>query len=252
MIEKRIIPCLDMRDGKVVKGVNFEGIRDVGDPLELAKNYNNQGADELVIYDITASSKGKTAPFDIVKKVAQSVFVPLCVGGGISSIEDFQNALKAGADKVSINSQAIKTPELIKQAADSFGRQYVVVGIDAKRVSDGFFTVMSNGGMVDTKMDLIEWVKRIEDLGAGEICLNSVDADGVKTGYDIEMLNAVCENISIPVIASGGCGKAEDFLEVFTKTKVSAALAASVFHFGELTVGRVKEYLKKEGIPVRE
>jgi cyclase len=252
MIEKRIIPCLDMRDGKVVKGVNFEGIRDVGDPLELAKLYNNQGADELVIYDITASSKGKTAPFDIVKKVAQSVFVPLCVGGGISSIEDFQNALKAGADKVSINSQAIKTPELIKQAADNFGSQYVVVGIDAKRVSDGIFTVMSNGGMVDTKMDLIEWVKRVEELGAGEICLNSVDADGVKTGYDIEMLKAVCENISIPVIASGGCGKAEDFLEVFTKTKVSAALAASVFHFGELTVGKVKEYLRKEGIPVRE
>jgi len=251
MLAKRIIPCLDVRDGKVVKGVKFEDIKDVGDPVEYAKFYNSQGADELVFYDITASHENRGLILDIVKNTAQNVFVPLCVGGGIGSVEDFQKVLRAGADKVSINSQAVKNPELIRQAADVFGSQCVVVGIDAKRTAQGTFTVTINGGRIDTELDLVDWVKQIQSLGAGEICLNSMDADGAKTGFDIEMLNAVCENVTIPVIASGGCGKIEHFSEVFKKTNASAALAASVFHFGELTVEDVKAYLNKEGIPVR-
>lgn len=251
MLAKRIIPCLDVRNGKVVKGVNFEGVKDVGDPVELAIEYNKQGADEIVFYDITASYEGRGVMLDVVKRTAQNVFVPLCVGGGISSVEDFRDTLRAGADKVSVNSQAVKNPKLISDAAEIFGSQCVVVGIDAKRDGKGNFTVYINGGRVDMKLNLGDWVREIEDRGAGEICLNSIDTDGVRGGFDIEMLNFVCERVNIPVIASGGCGSINHFSEVFEKTNSSAALAASLFHFGELTVGEVKEHLKGHNIPVR-
>lgn len=251
MLAKRIIPCLDVRNGKVVKGVNFEGIQDVGDPVACAAEYNRQGADELVFYDITASHEGRGVILDVVRETAKQVFVPLTVGGGISTIADFRDTLRAGADKVSINSSAVKNPKLIEEAADVFGSQCVVVGIDAKRNGKGGYTVYVNGGRIDMKLDLIEWVKTIERLGAGEICLNSIDADGTKAGFDIEMLDAVCGAVSIPVIASGGCGSLQDFSEVFAKTNATAALAASLFHFKELTVGDVKEYVKKKGIAVR-
>lgn len=251
MLAKRIIPCLDVRDGKVVKGVNFEGIKDVGDPVQCAAEYNSQGADELVFYDITASHEGRGVILDVVRNAAKKVFVPLTVGGGISTIDDFRDTLRAGADKVSINSSAVKNPMLIKEAADIFGSQCVVVGIDAKRDGRGKFTVYINGGRIDMKMDLIEWVRKIEEFGAGEICLNSIDTDGTKAGFDIEMLNAVCDAVTIPVIASGGCGKLEDFSEVFEKTNSSAALAASLFHFKELTVPEVKTHLREKNIAVR-
>ncbi len=251
MLTKRIIPCLDVRNGRVVKGVNFEGIKDVGDPVECAIEYNRQGADELVFYDITASHEGRKAIIDVVKKTAENVFVPLCVGGGISTVDDFREYLRAGADKISINSQAVKNPQLIKEAADIFGSQCVVVGMDVKRNENGDFTVFINGGRLDMKMDAVEWAKKVEKLGAGEICLNSMDADGTKAGFDIEMLNAICSVVNIPVIASGGCGKLEDFSDVFKQTKASAALAASLFHYKELTVGQVKEYVKAENIPTR-
>lgn len=251
MLAKRIIPCLDVRNGKVVKGVNFEGVRDIGDPVELAVEYNKQGADELVFYDITASHEGRGVMLDVVKRTAQNVFVPLCVGGGIATVEDFRDTLRAGADKVSVNSQAVKNPKLISDAAEIFGSQCVVVGIDAKRNSNGGFSVYINGGRVDMGLDLGDWVKEISERGAGEICLNSIDTDGVRGGFDIEMLNFVCERVSIPVIASGGCGKIEHFSEVFEKTDSSAALAASLFHFKELTVGEVKEHLKTKNISVR-
>jgi cyclase len=247
----RIIPCLDVRNGKVVKGVNFEGIKDVGDPVECAAEYNRQGADEIVFYDITASHEGRGVILDVVRNTAKKVFVPLTVGGGISTIEDFRETLRAGADKVSINSSAVKNPNLIREAADIFGSQCVVVGIDAKRTDNGSFTIYINGGRIDMKLDLIEWVNTIEKLGAGEICLNSIDTDGTKAGFDIEMLNAVCSAVKIPVIASGGCGKLEDFSHVFEKTNSSAALAASLFHYKELTVGEVKKHLKDKNIPVR-
>ena len=253
MLAKRIIPCLDVRDGKVVKGVNFLGVKDIGDPVECAAEYNAQGADEIVFYDITASHEGRGVILDVVRETAKRVFVPLTVGGGIKSTDDFRETLRAGADKVSVNSQAVKNPQLIKDAADIFGSQCVVVGIDAKRVDGvpGKYTVTINGGRIDMKLDLIEWVKTIERLGAGEICLNSIDTDGVRGGFDIEMLNAVCANVKIPVIASGGCGKLEHFTEVFEKTNSSAALAASLFHFKELTVGEVKRELRSKNIPVR-
>lgn len=251
MLAKRIIPCLDVRDGKVVKGVNFEGIKEVGDPVEFAYEYNMQGADELVFYDITASHEGRGAMLDVVRNTAKKVFIPLTVGGGIKTIVDIRETLRAGADKVSVNSQAVQNPELIRQGADVFGRQCIVVGIDAKKVSDGKWTVYINGGRIDYKLDLIEWVKRIESLGAGEICLNSIDTDGVRGGYDIDMLNAVCKAVNIPVIASGGCGKIEHFAEAFEKTDCSAALAASLFHFKELTCSEVKKYLINRGIPMR-
>lgn len=251
MLAKRIIPCLDVRDGKVVKGVNFEGIKEVGDPVEFAFEYNMQGADELVFYDITASHEGRGAMLDVVRNTAKKVFIPLTVGGGIKTIDDIRETLRAGADKVSVNSQAVQNPELIRQGADIFGRQCIVVGIDAKKVCDGKWTVYINGGRIDYKLDLIDWVKKIESLGAGEICLNSIDTDGVRGGYDIEMLDAVCKNVNIPVIASGGCGKIEHFAEAFEKTDCSAALAASLFHFKELTCSEVKEYLIDRGIPMR-
>lgn len=251
MLAKRIIPCLDVRNGKVVKGINFEGVKDVGDPVEYAEIYNKQGADELVFYDITASHEGRGAMLDVVRNTARKVFVPLTVGGGISTMEDFRETLRAGADKVSVNSSAVRNPELISQAADIFGSQCVVIGIDAKRTEKGNFTVVINGGRIDMNIDAVEWAKKVQELGAGEICLNSIDTDGTKAGFDIEMLNAVCNAVTIPVIASGGCGKLEDFSEVFEKTNSSAALAASLFHFKELTVSEVKEHLNKQNIAVR-
>lgn len=251
MLAKRIIPCLDVRNGKVVKGVNFEGVKDVGDPVELAIQYNKQGADEIVFYDITASHEGRGVMLDVVRETAKQVFVPLCVGGGIATIEDFRDTLRAGADKVSINSQAVKNPKLISDAAEVFGSQCVVIGIDAKRNDKGGYSVFINGGRLDMNLDLGDWVKEIEERGAGEICLNSIDTDGVRGGFDIEMLNFVCSRVKIPVIASGGCGAINHFSEVFEQTASSAALAASLFHFGELTIGEVKEYLKGKNIAVR-
>ena len=251
MLAKRIIPCLDVRNGKVVKGVNFEGIQDVGDPVACAAEYNRQGADELVFYDITASHEGRGVILDVVRRTAQQVFVPLTVGGGISTIEDFRETLRAGADKVSINSSAVKNPKLIADAADIFGSQCVVVGVDAKRNGQGGYTVYVNGGRIDMHLNLIQWVKQVEQLGAGEICLNSIDADGTKAGFDLEMLNAVCDAVKIPVIASGGCGCLSDFSDVFAQTGATAALAASLFHFKELTVQQVKTHLKQQGIAVR-
>lgn len=251
MLAKRIIPCLDVRDGKVVKGVNFQGIRDVGDPVALAKEYNKQGADEIVFYDITASHEGRGVMLNVVSETAAQVFVPLCVGGGIKTIDDFRDTLRAGADKVSVNSQAVQNPKLISDAAEVFGSQCVVVGIDAKRGENGDFRVFINGGRVDYNLPLGDWVAEIERRGAGEICLNSMDADGTKEGFDLEMLNFVCERVKIPVIASGGCGCLSDFSEVFEETPASAALAASLFHFRELTVGEVKEHLRGKGLPVR-
>ena len=251
MLAKRIIPCLDVRNGKVVKGVNFEGIKDVGDPVQLAVEYNRQGADEIVFYDITASFEGRGVMLDVVRNTARQVFVPLCVGGGIATVQDFRDTLRAGADKVSVNSQAVKNPKLISDAAEIFGSQCVVVGIDAKRNGKGGYSVYINGGRVDMGLDLGDWVKEIEERGAGEICLNSIDTDGVRGGFDTEMLNFVCSRVSIPVIASGGCGSINHFSQVFEQTGASAALAASLFHFGELTVGEVKQHLREHNIPVR-
>jgi len=254
MLAKRIIPCLDVRGGKVVKGVNFGRIKEIGDPVALAEEYNRQGADEIVFYDITASYEGRGAMLELIRETAKKVFVPLTVGGGIGSIEDFRGVLRSGADKVSVNSKAVLNPAIIGGAADIFGRQCVILGVDAKRDSENKksgFTVMYNGGRDDAKLDLIEWVKVAADMGAGEICLNSIDADGVRGGFDLEMLNAVCAAVNIPVIASGGCGKLEHFSEVFEKTGASAALAASLFHYGELTIGEVKAHLKEKGIAVR-
>ncbi len=251
MLAKRIIPCLDVRNGKVVKGVNFEGVKEVGDPVELAIQYNKQGADEIVFYDITASYEGRGVMLDVVRRTAQQVFVPLCVAGGIATADDSRDTLRPGADKVSVNPQAVKNPKLISDAAEIFGSQCVVVGIDAKRNDKGGYSVFINGGRVDMNLDLGDWVKEIEQRGAGEICLNSIDTDGVRGGFDIEMLNFVCSRVNIPVIASGGCGAINHFSEVFEQTNSSAALAASLFHFGELTVGEVKDYLKGKNIPVR-
>lgn len=251
MLAKRIIPCLDVRDGKVVKGVKFEGVRDVGDPVELAEVYNRQGADEIVFYDITASYEKRGVILDVVRETAKRVFVPLTVGGGIKTADDIREILRAGADKVSVNSQAVKNPQLIRDGADIFGSQCICVGIDAKKIADNKWTVYINGGRVDMKLDLIDWVKQIEQLGAGEICLNSIDADGTKEGFDLPMLRAVCDAVTIPVIASGGAGKIADFSDVFKETGATAALAASLFHFGELTVGEVKEHCRSKGIPMR-
>ncbi len=251
MLAKRIIPCLDVRDGKVVKGVNFEGIKEVGDPVECAEEYNRQGADEIVFYDITASYEGRGVFLDVVRETAKKVFVPLCVGGGIKDTDDMRAILRAGADKVSVNSQAVKNPQLIKDGADIFGSQCICLGVDAKKIADGRWTVYINGGRVDMGIDLVEWVKKAEALGAGEICLNSIDTDGTKGGFDIEMLKAVVNAVNIPVIASGGAGKLGDFADAFIKTNCSAALAASLFHFRELTVSEVKADCRSKGVIVR-
>lgn len=251
MLAKRIIPCLDVRHGKVVKGVNFEGVKDVGDPVACAAEYNRQGADELVFYDIVASHEGRGTFLDVVRATAQQVFVPLTVGGGITTVEDMRETLRAGADKISINSSAVKNPTLISQGAEIFGSQCIVVGIDAKRNGKGGYTVYANGGRIDMHVDLLEWVQEVQRRGAGEICLNSIDTDGVRRGFDVEMLQAVCARVQIPVIASGGAGKLSDFADVFEQTSVTAALAASLFHFGELTIPQVKADCCRRGIAMR-
>lgn len=252
MISKRIIPCLDVKDGRVVKGVNFVNLKDAGDPVDIAEEYNKAGADEIVFLDITASYEKRDIMIDVVKRTSEKVFIPLTVGGGIRTVDDFRRILKAGADKISINSEAVKNPDLIKDAAKKFGSQCVVVAIDAKRKSDGKgFDVYINGGRVNTGYDVLEWAKKVESLGAGEILLTSMDADGTKNGYDIELTQMVAENVRIPVIASGGAGCKEHFKEVFLEAKADAALAASLFHYGELEINSLKSYLKDNNIPVR-
>ena len=251
MLAKRIIPCLDVRDGRVVKGVNFVNIRDAGDPVELARFYSDQGADEIVFLDITATSDGRATVADVVERTAEQVFVPLTVGGGIRTLEDFRQLLRAGADKISVNSAAVKDPGLISRAAERFGSQCVMLAIYARRRPEGSYEVVVAGGRTPTGLDAVEWARRGEALGAGEILLTSMDADGTKAGFDLEMTRAVTQAVSIPVIASGGCGSLEHFAQVFAETDCDAALAASLFHFGELTVPQVKEYLRKRKIPVR-
>lgn len=251
MITKRIIPCLDVKDGRVVKGVNFTGLGDVSSPVELGKYYSDCGADELVFYDITASSDGRKLFTDILCEVASTIFIPLTVGGGINTVEDFDRVLKCGADKVSVNSGAIKNPALISAAAEKYGSQCVVISADIKRVG-GEFRVFARGGRDDTGMEAISWIKRCVGLGAGEVVVNSIDTDGVKGGFDLEMLKAVCDAVNVPVIASGGAGKAEDFVTLFNELpQVDAGLAASVFHFGEVKIKDLKMLLKDNGINVR-
>lgn len=251
MITKRIIPCLDVKDGRVVKGVNFKGLQDVSSPVELAKYYTQNGADELVFYDITASSDGRRLFTDILCETAKSVFIPLTVGGGINTVEDFDRVLKCGADKVSVNSGAIKNPDLICKAAKLYGDQCVVLSVDVKRV-DGVFRVFAKGGRENTGMDAIEWIKRCVANGAGEVVVNSIDTDGVKKGFDLEMLDKVCNAVNVPVIASGGAGKIEDFITLFnTVSKVDAGLAASIFHFGEVSINDLKKEMKRNNIPTR-
>ena len=251
MITKRIIPCLDVKDGRVVKGVNFKGLQDVSSPVELAKYYTQNGADELVFYDITASSDGRKLFTDILCETAKSVFIPLTVGGGINTVEDFDRVLKCGADKVSVNSGAIKNPDLICKAAKLYGDQCVVLSVDVKRV-DGVFRVFAKGGRENTGMEALEWIKRCVANGAGEVVVNSIDTDGVKKGFDLEMLEKVCDVVNVPVIASGGAGKIEDFITLFnTVTKVDAGLAASIFHFGEVSINDLKKEMKRNNIPTR-
>lgn len=251
MFTKRIIPCLDCKDGRVVKGTNFVDLRDAGDPVEVASMYDKSGADELVFLDITASSDGRNTTVDLVRRVAESVFIPFTVGGGIRTVEDFKVLLREGADKISINSAAIMNPQLISDAADKFGSQCVVVAIDAKRNNDGHWSIYKNGGRIDMHMDAVEWAMKAEKLGAGEILLTSMDCDGTKAGYDIELTNTIASNVSIPVIASGGAGNKEHFLDAFTEGKADAALAASLFHYKELDIMELKKYLADNGIPMR-
>lgn len=253
MLTKRIIPCLDVNMGRVVKGVNFVDLNDVGDPVKIAEFYNQEGADELVFLDITATSDGRKTMIDVVKRTAEKVFIPLTVGGGIRTLEDFRNILMAGADKISINSSAVKDPSLVKRAAEKFGSQCVVVAIDGRRRNDNTgWNVVIAGGRIDTGLDVLKWAKKVEGLGAGEILLTSMDADGTKNGYDIELTRAVTETVNIPVIASGGAGAIEHFSEVFEKTNCDAALAASLFHYRELTIKEVKAYLDNKKISVRK
>ena len=251
MLRKRIIPCLDIKNGKVVKGINFLDLQDLGDPVEYAKMYEEQCADEIVFLDITASYEERAIIKDIIEKGANEIRLPLTVGGGIRTIDDFREILKSGADKVSINSSAVKNPELITNASKEFGTQCVVVAIDGKRDENGNFKVYIKGGRENTGLDLIEWAKKCEKLGAGEILLTSMDADGTKKGYDIEMTKEVVENVKIPVIASGGCGSVQDIVDVFQKTDCDAALVASLFHYKEATIDQVKEELEKNNISVR-
>lgn len=251
MITKRIIPCLDVKDGRVVKGVNFEGLQDVSSPVALAEYYSGCGADELVFYDITASSDGRKLFTDILTETASRVFIPLTVGGGINTLSDFDRVLKCGADKVSVNSGAIRNPGLISDAAKRYGDQCVVLSVDVKRV-DGVFRVFAKGGRENTGMEAIQWIRRCVDSGAGEVVVNSIDTDGVKGGFDLEMLDAVCNAVSVPVIASGGAGKIEDFIRLFKALpKVDAGLAASIFHFGEVKIANLKAAMAKENIPTR-
>lgn len=251
MITKRIIPCLDVKNGRVVKGINFEGLQDLASPVELAKYYSDSGADELVFYDITASFEERTIFTDILTEVASHIFIPLTVGGGINSVEDFDKILNCGADKISVNSGAIKNPDLIRDAARIYGNQCVVLSVDIKRM-DGSFKVFTKGGRENTGMDALEWIKKGVDLGAGELVINSIDTDGVKQGFDIELLQAVEDIVSVPVIASGGAGCIQDFVDLFLKIpEIDAGLAASVFHKGEVLIKDLKHELKKYGIPVR-
>ncbi len=251
MITKRIIPCLDVRDGRVVKGVNFEGIRDVSSPVELARYYSDSGADELVFYDITASAEGRRLFTDILRSVASQIFIPLTVGGGINTLDDFDRVLKCGADKVSVNSGALRDPTLIPRAAKRYGDQCVVISADVKRVN-GRFTVFARGGRDDTGREAVEWLRRCVGEGAGEVVLNSIDTDGVRGGFDLEMLAAVCDAVSVPVIASGGAGQVQDFVTLFKALpKVDAGLAASILHFGEVAVADIKKALRDEGVNVR-
>ena len=251
MITKRIIPCLDVKDGRVVKGVNFLSLADVSSPVKLAKYYSDNGADELVFYDITASAESRKLFTDILVEVASTIFIPLTVGGGINTVEDFDRVLKCGADKVSVNSGAIRNPDLIKQAAMKYGDQCVVISADVKRV-DGVFHVFAKGGREDTKMEAVEWIRRCVSNGAGEVVLNSIDTDGVKNGFDLEMLEQVCDAVNVPVIASGGAGCKEDFVTLFkTLPKVDAGLAASIFHFGEVEIRDLKKTLRENAINVR-
>lgn len=251
MITKRIIPCLDVKNGRVVKGVNFAGLQDVSSPVTLAKFYSDCGADELVFYDITASSDGRKLFTEILCETARNVFIPLTVGGGINTVEDFDRVLKCGADKVSVNSGAIRNPQLIREAAKRYGDQCVVLSADIKRV-EGEYRIFAKGGREDTQMEAISWIKKCVDLGAGEIVVNSIDTDGVKGGFDIELLEAVCEAVSVPVIASGGAGKIDDFITLFhSLPKVDAGLAASIFHFGEVKIADLKAEMAKNGIPTR-
>ena len=251
MITKRIIPCLDVRDGRVVKGTNFQNLNDVSSPVKLGEFYSQCGADELVFYDITASAEGRALFTDILKEVASKIFIPLTVGGGINTVEDFDRVLKCGADKVSVNSGAIRNPDLISQAARLYGNQCVVISCDIKRV-DGVFHVFAKGGREDTGMEAISWIKRCVEMGAGEVVVNSIDTDGVKQGFDIEMLKAVCEAVNVPVIASGGAGSAQDFVTLFNEIPdIDAGLAASIFHFGEVQIKDLKKLLKENNINVR-
>lgn len=251
MYAKRIIPCLDVNNGRVVKGTSFVNLRDAGDPVEAAIEYDRQGADELVLLDITASAQARGTMLNIVREVAEHIFIPFTVGGGIRTADDFTALLRAGADKVSVNSAALKNPTLISEAAEKFGSQCVVCAIDAKRRKDNGWTVYLNGGRVDTEKDALQWAMEAERLGAGEILLTSMDCDGVKNGYDLELTKTISENVGIPVIASGGAGKMEHFYDAFTFGKADAVLAASLFHFGEITVPQLKDYLFKKGISVR-
>ena len=251
MHTKRIIPCLDVKDGRVVKGVNFVNLQDAGDPVEIAKAYDSAGADEIVFLDITASSDNRATVAEMVRKVAENVFIPFTVGGGIRTVEDFKLILREGADKIAVNSAAIMRPELILEAAERFGSQCVVVAIDAKRCPDGSFHVYKNGGRIDMGLDAIEWAAKAESLGAGEILLTSMDCDGTKSGYDMELTKAVSERVGIPVIASGGAGSKEHFFDVLTEGGAEAALAASLFHYKELEIAEVKDYLRTKGVSVR-
>jgi len=252
MFTKRIIPCLDVHNGRVVKGVNFVDLVDAGDPVAIAKAYDEAGADEIVFLDITASSDARETVVDMVRKVAANVFIPFTVGGGIRTVEDFKVLLREGADKISVNSSAINRPELISEAAEKFGSQCVVVAIDAKKREDGTgWNIYKNGGRIDVGIDAVEWAKKVESLGAGEILLTSMDGDGTKAGYDLELTKAIAEAVSIPVIASGGAGTLEHFYEALTEGKADAALAASLFHFKELEIKEVKQYLRDKGVSVR-
>lgn len=251
MLSKRIIPCLDIDKGRVVKGVNFINLVDAGDPVEIAKAYDKIGADEIVFLDITASSDGRKTAVDILHRASEQVFIPLTVGGGIRSADDFRELLSAGADKIAVNSAAIKNPSLITEAAAKFGAQCVVLAVDAKRNAAGSWDVYLNGGRVNTGLDAIEWIKKAVSLGAGEVLLTSMDKDGTKSGYDIELTRCAAEAVNVPVIASGGAGKMQDFADVLTEGKADAALAASLFHFGEIEMKDLKEYLAARGIPVR-
>ncbi len=250
MITKRIIPCLDVRDGRVVKGVNFEGIKDVADPVDMARMYNAAGADELVFYDITASFEKRALFTEILRQVAREIFIPLTVGGGINTLDDFDRVLKCGADKVSVNSGALKDPTLIAAAAQKYGNQCVVLSADVKRV-DGAFRVFAKGGREDTGRDALEWIAYCVAQGAGEICLNSIDTDGVRGGFDLEMLDAVAARVNVPIIASGGAGKAEDFLELFGHKGIDAGLAAGIFHTKQLEISDLKRYLNANGVEMR-